>query len=61
MVKHHLLVGTFKAPVLYTLQFDAEQRTLEVVAETEASGAHSWLSLSASLHTHHTSSHRLGL
>ncbi|KAL8292870.1 hypothetical protein RQP46_000564 [Phenoliferia psychrophenolica] len=43
----HFLVGTFDTPLVFTLAFDPAAKTLEVVAKSEATGAHSWLSLSA--------------
>ena len=46
MVQHHILVGTFDKPFVFTLAFDAAARSLEVVAKSKATGAHSWLSLS---------------
>ncbi|GAA5902269.1 hypothetical protein JCM6882_000488 [Rhodosporidiobolus microsporus] len=42
---HHLLVGTFNQPTIYTLAFDSEEETLEVVVVNEGRAPHSWLAL----------------
>lgn len=41
---HHLFVGTFGAASLYTLAFDDEALTLELVKNNTASAGHSWIS-----------------
>ncbi|KAM0746407.1 Muconate cycloisomerase 1 [Meredithblackwellia eburnea MCA 4105] len=41
----HFLVGTFNTPAVFTLAFDPAARSLKVVNKSEATGAHSWLSL----------------
>ncbi|KAK4700718.1 carboxy-cis,cis-muconate cyclase, partial [Phenoliferia sp. Uapishka_3] len=41
----YILVGTFNTPAVFTLAFDPSAGSLEVVAKSEATGAHSWLSL----------------
>lgn len=46
MVQAHLLVGTFNTPAIFTLAFDADARSLTVVEKNDATGSHSWLSLS---------------
>ncbi|ORY66930.1 Muconate cycloisomerase 1 [Leucosporidium creatinivorum] len=47
MAPHHFLVGTFNTPAVFTLAFDPSKRSVDVVAKSEATGAHSWLSLNA--------------
>lgn len=49
MSPHHFLVGTFNTPAVFTLAFDPSKRSLDVVAKSEATGAHSWLSLNVRL------------
>ncbi|GAA5823705.1 hypothetical protein JCM11251_000732 [Rhodosporidiobolus azoricus] len=41
----HLLVGTFNRNQIYTLAFDPEAETLEVVKANEGRAPHSWLAL----------------
>ncbi|KAH6653218.1 Lactonase, 7-bladed beta-propeller-domain-containing protein [Truncatella angustata] len=43
---HELIVGTFGTKALYTLEFDDEALTLELVANTSVPVAGSWLALS---------------
>lgn len=40
---HHLFVGTFSNAVLYTLEFDDEALTLQLVQNNSASTSHSWI------------------
>lgn len=47
MPLHHFIVGTFNTPVIFTLAFDPSG-SLEVVAKSESTGPHSWLSLNVS-------------
>ncbi|KAK4057878.1 hypothetical protein OIO90_001097 [Microbotryomycetes sp. JL221] len=42
-----LFVGTFNTPALFTLEFDNDKETLQVVEKSQATGAHSWLSLNS--------------
>lgn len=48
MAPHHFLVGTFNTPAIFTLAFDPAKKSLEVVSKSDATGAHSWLSLNVS-------------
>jgi hypothetical protein len=50
---HHLIVGTFRHPHLYSLEFDPTQHehALRVVGKHEATGGHSWLHLNESQDT----------
>lgn len=48
MAPHHFLVGTFNTPAVFTIAFDPAKRTLDVVHKSDATGAHSWLSLNVS-------------
>ena len=45
---HELLVGTFGTKSLYTVEFDDEALTLDLVANTSVPAAGSWLALSVS-------------
>lgn len=42
---HEIIVGTFGTPFLYTVVFDDEALTLELVANTTVPIANSWLDL----------------
>ncbi|KAJ9101803.1 hypothetical protein QFC21_003142 [Naganishia friedmannii] len=45
---HHLVVGTFRHPYLYTLEFSAgapSSNALKIVSRHSATGGHSWLHL----------------
>ncbi|KAJ9117003.1 hypothetical protein QFC22_004661 [Naganishia vaughanmartiniae] len=44
---HHLIVGTFRHPHLFTLQFTtgSTSNALEIIAKHTATGGHSWLHL----------------
>lgn len=44
---HHLIVGTFRHPYLFTLEFSAghSSNALKIVSEHAATGGHSWLHL----------------
>lgn len=44
---HHILLGTFRSPHLYTLRFTPSTKALEIVETNKATGGHSWLDLSA--------------
>lgn len=44
--KHELIVGTFGPKSLYTLEFDDDTFTLELVATTETTTPNGWISLS---------------
>ncbi|KAJ9098575.1 hypothetical protein QFC20_005918 [Naganishia adeliensis] len=50
---HRLIVGTFRHPHLYSLEFDPqqEQNALRIVGTHEATGGHSWLHLNDSKDT----------
>ncbi|SCV70993.1 BQ2448_3755 [Microbotryum intermedium] len=50
MAPRQFLVGTFSTPVVFTLAFDDSDGSLQVVGQSKATGAHSWLSLNASRH-----------
>jgi len=43
---HHLIVGTFLTPYLYTLEFDDAALTLGLVKNTSVTVSSSWISLS---------------
>lgn len=45
---HELIVGTFGTKVLYTLTFDDELLTLDLVGNTTVPVAGSWIALSVS-------------
>lgn len=45
---HELIVGTFGTKSLYTVEFDDEALTLDLVANTSVPAAGSWLALSVS-------------
>lgn len=40
---HHLFVGTFSNSAVYTLEFDDEALTLQLVKKNSASTSHSWI------------------
>lgn len=44
---HHLIVGTFRHPYLFTLEFstDRPSNALKIVSKHSATGGHSWLHL----------------
>lgn len=46
-MKHHLIVGTFRQPYLYTVEFDTDRAedALRATATHKATGGHSWLHL----------------
>jgi carboxy-cis,cis-muconate cyclase len=44
--KHELIVGTFGSAYLYTVEFDDEALTLDLVANTSTPGSSSWIALS---------------
>lgn len=44
--QHHLLMGTFRSPYLYTLTFDTATRKLNLVHTNKAVGGHNWLDVS---------------
>lgn len=45
---HQLIVGTFSTENLYTVEFDDEALTLNLIANTSTDAASSWIALSVS-------------
>ncbi|KAI1324327.1 Lactonase, 7-bladed beta-propeller-domain-containing protein [Xylariaceae sp. FL0255] len=45
---HQMIVGTFSASVLHTLEFDDQAQTLQIIANTTAPAPSSWIALNAS-------------
>lgn len=43
---HQLIVGTFGTEYLYTLQFDDEALTLDLIGNLSTNAASSWIALS---------------
>jgi carboxy-cis,cis-muconate cyclase len=48
--KHELIIGTFGTQYLYTVEFDDEALTLDLLANTSVPAAGSWIALSVSAH-----------
>jgi carboxy-cis,cis-muconate cyclase len=55
---HHLFVGTFGAASLYTVAFDDEALTLELVKNSTASTGHSWIAFDVRTKPIHQESQR---
>lgn len=53
---HRLFVGTFGAASLYTVAFDDEALTLELVKNSTASAGHSWISFDVRTKSFHRAS-----
>jgi hypothetical protein len=56
---HHLFVGTFGAASLYTVAFDDEALTLELVKNSTASVGHSWISFDVRTNSFHQAFQRI--
>jgi len=46
--KHQLFTSTYGTPFIYTVEFDDESNTLELLATTSVPAASQWLALSVS-------------
>jgi hypothetical protein len=47
--KHHIFTGTYGTPFIYTVEFNDENSTLKLVANTSVPVASQWLALSVRL------------
>ena len=47
--KHQLFTSTYGTPFIYTVEFDDETHSLELIANTSVPVASQWLALSVSL------------